>query len=456
VEATERIVKITKLFVVGLIWLGICLATITYNPQAMACKAMSPGQETLSQGATHSSQSAPITKYTLPPDRDAKARALAKVALRIRFLGLLWGLLVLLLVLWWKLAPTYRDWAEKTTLRRFLQVLVFAPLMALTFDVLELPRRVYGHHIGLAYGLSVQRWTAWFWDWTKGEFLSVIGTTIVVYVLYAVIRKSPQRWWFYFWLATVPLILVMVFIEPLVIDPIFNKFELLQTKDPGLTTQLERMAEHAGQTIPPERIFWMRASEKTTALNAYVTGLGASKRIVIWDTTIAKLNTPQTVSVAGHEMGHYVLHHIPKGIAIGWTGLFVAFYLGYRAIGWLLTRWGVVWAIRGVEDLASFPALLLVISILGIVSEPIDNAFSRYFEHQADQYGLEVIHGVIPDSGQVAAQELNIGGSIDLEDPDPSRLTVFLFYTHPPVAERIQFALHYNPWANGGTGEFVK
>lgn len=449
--------KIARMCFVVLMWLGMCLGGMTSCPHTMPREILSLSLETVSPNkAEQNTPVATITKYTLPPDREAKARALARVWLRIRFLGLFYGLLVPLLVLWWKLAPMYRDWAEKTTLRPFVQVLIFAPLIAWTMDVLELPIRIYGHHIGLAYGLSVQRWSAWFWDWTKGELLSAVGTTIVVYILYVIIRKSPRRWWFFFWLATVPLVLGAAFIEPLVIDPMFNKFEPLQTKDRSLSAQLKKMAEHAGQTIPPERIFWMQASEKTTALNAYVTGFGASKRIVVWDTTIARLNTPQIVSVAGHEMGHYVLHHIPKGIAAGAAGLFLACFLGYRMIGWVLARWGRTWQIRGVDDLASFPALLLILSLLAVVGEPIGNGFSRYLEHQADQYGLEVIHGLIPDSGQVAAQELNIGGDINLEDPAPTKFTVFLFYTHPPIAQRIWFALHYNPWANGGTGEFVK
>jgi Zn-dependent protease with chaperone function len=397
-----------------------------------------------------------ITKYTLTPEREAKARALAKVGLRIRLVSLVCGLIVLLAVLRWKVAAKYRDWAEKASAKRFVQVLVFAPLIALTIDVLMLPIWMYGHRIGLQYGLSIQGWGSWFGDWGKDELLSVIFTIVVVWILFWVIAKSPGRWWFYFWLATLPLIVAVVFAAPLVIDPMFHKFEPLQVKNPGLTAELEKMAQHAGESIPAERIFWMGAGEKTTTLNAYVTGLGASKRIVVWDTTIAKLTPAQVVSMAGHEMGHYVLNHIPKGLAFSAVGLFVAFYLGYRVIGWVLAGWGAGLGIRDVGDLASYPALLLVISILATVGEPVGNAYSRYVEHQADQYGLEVTHGLMPNAGQVAAQELNIGGNVDLEDPRPSRLKVLLFYTHPPIEERIQFALHYDPWAEGKTGEFVK
>jgi STE24 endopeptidase len=216
------------------------------------------------------------------------------------------------------------------------------------------------------------------------------------------------------------------------------------------------MVQRAGEDIPPERMFWMGAAEKTTALNAYVTGFGASKRIVVWDTTIAKMSTPQIVLVAGHEMGHYVLHHIPKGFAFGEVGLFVLFYLGYRAIGWVLARWGAKGGIRDLRDFASYPALLLVISILTTIAGPIGSTFSRHIEHQADQYGLEVTHGLIPDNAQVAAQTFNILGDVDLGDPDPPAWEVALFYDHPSIPDRIRFCLEYDPWRNGGTGEFVK
>ena len=437
-----------------------CVSLITLRtPRALphgAPASVLVAQAESSSTAAQSAQPEKITKYTLPPNRDRQARALAAVRLRMTVVGLVYGLLVLLAILWWKMAAKYRDWAEKASKSLFVQGLVFAPLIALTIDVLSLPTGIYENWIDRKYGLSVQGWGSWFWDGAKGELLSVIFTLIVIWILYSAIRKWPKGWWLAFWLATLPLIAALIFIQPLVIDPMFHKFEPLRAKDPGLTAQLEGMVQRAGENIPPERMFWMGAGEKTTELNAYVTGFGASKRMVVWDTTIAKMNTPQIVFVAGHEMGHYVLHHIPKGFAFAAGGLFVVFYLGYRLIAWVLTRYGPRWGIRDVADLASFPALLLVISTLSAVGQPIGNTFSRYIEHQADQYGLEVTHGLTPDSGQVAAQAFNILGDVDLSDPDPSPLRVFLFYTHPSVPARIQFALQYDPWANGGTGEFVK
>jgi STE24 endopeptidase len=408
--------------------------------------------------AAQSQQSPPqkITKYTLPPDRYQKAHNLAKIHFRFALISFVYGLVVLWLVLRWTLSAKYRTLAENKSSVRFVQALIFSPLIILTIDVFELPTNLYQHWVSRQYGLSVQHWGSWFRDWTKGELISVIIATILIWLLYAAVRKSPRRWWLYFWLVSLPILLLVLFLQPLVIDPLFHKFEPLAQKDPALTASLEKLVQRAGENIPPERMFWMNASEKTTAVDAYVTGFGASKRIVVLDTTIAKATIPQIVYVAGHEMGHYVLGHTPKLLAFGAGFLFVLFYLGFRSIGWVLSRWGAQWEVRGVEDWASLPALLLLFSLFSFIASPIGSAFSRYIEHQADQYGLEVTHGLTPDFSQVAAQTFQILGDVDLGDPEPSPVDVFLFYSHPPIPDRVQFTLTYDPWSKGGSGEFVK
>jgi STE24 endopeptidase len=397
-----------------------------------------------------------VTSYTLPPAQYEKAVDLGRFHFRFNLIGFFYGLFVLWIILRFRLTPKYRDWAEKTSRNSFVQALIFAPPFLLTMAVLGLPSDIWAYLVEKKYGLVIQGWGSWFWDWTKGELLSVLLCIFLIWILYAVIRTSPRRWWFYFWLISLPIAVLLVFIQPVVVDPMFHKFESLQQKDPALTASLEQMVQRAGQEIPPERMYWMGAGEKTTELNAYVTGLGASKRIVVWDTTIAKMTTPQIVFVAGHEMGHYVLNHIWKGLAIAAVFLFVLFYLAFRTIGWVLERWGAGWGIRNVEDLASLPALLVLLSIFGFIAGPISSAFSRHDEHQADQYGLEVTHGLTPDSSQVAAQAFQVLGEVDLSNPEPNPVDVLMFYSHPAIPDRIRFALTYDPWSKGEQPEFVK
>jgi STE24 endopeptidase len=397
-----------------------------------------------------------ITAYALPPDLYAKARRFAQARYQLYFVDAVWGLIVLLLVLRWKLAPKFRDWAERTSRTRFLQAAIYAPLLLLTLGVLGLPTAVYGQWLSRSYGISVQGWGSWAWDWTKGQLIGFVLGIILVWILYAVIRRSAQRWWFYFWLCTIPILLFVFFISPWVIDPLFFKFEPLQPKQPELVTTLENVVHRAGMNIPPDRMYLMKASEKLNALNAYVTGFGASKRVVVWDTTLAKMKSAETAFVFGHEMGHYVLGHIPKAITFLAVVFLVLFYLGYRFIGGMLARWGVGWEIRGVDDWASLPILMLLLSLLSFLVTPILSSFSRYQEHQADVYGLEVTHGLTPNSSQVAARAFQVLGEVDLADPDPPAFMKFWLYDHPSIPDRVQFALTYDPWAKGEQPQFVK
>jgi STE24 endopeptidase len=397
-----------------------------------------------------------ITAYTLPPDLYKKAKALSRTRFRFNIISFFYGLLILWIILHWKFGPKFRDTAEKASSNRLIQAAIFAPLLALTIGILQLPADAYEHSVSLSYGISVERWGAWLLDYAKAQLILIVGGIFAVWILYAVIRRSPQRWWFYFWLISLPILVFLSFIEPFVIEPMFFTFAPLSQKDPELVAQIERVVQRAGLTIPPERMFWMRASEKTNAMNAYVSGLGASKRVVVWDTNIAKESVAEIVSDFGHEMGHYVLGHIWKGLAFTAGLLLVLFYLGFRCLSWMLKRWGSGWGIRGPDDLASLPALLLLLSIFNFAADPISNAFSRYIEHQADVYGLEVTHGVIPDAGQAAADSFQVEGESFLADPDPNPADVFMFYDHPPISDRVKLCLTYDPWSKGQQPQFVK
>lgn len=396
-----------------------------------------------------------ITSYTLPPDLYRKARHLGQISFWGQIATFIYSVLILCLILRLRLAARFRDWAERVSAHRFVQASIFTPPLMVTLGLLGIPADAAEHWVARKFGLSVEGWLPWLWDWAKSGFLVILLAIFLVWILYWLIRRSPRRWWFYFWLASLPITAFLVFLQPVVVDPMFHRFDPLAQKDTALTVVLEKMLQRAGENIPPQRMFWMGASEKSTELNAYVTGIGASKRIVVWDTTIGKLNIDQTVAVVGHEMGHYVLHHVAKGLAAAAAFLFVLFYAGYRSFDWLLVRHSARWGIRAANDWAGLPALLLLLAIFSFVANPLQSAFSRYIEHQADQYGLEVTHGLFPDSSQVTAQSFQILGEVDLADPAPNPLDVFLFYSHPPIADRIRFAISYDPWSHGGHGEFV-
>jgi STE24 endopeptidase len=397
-----------------------------------------------------------ITEYTLPPDLYRKARNRGRIRFASTLFGFLYGLSVLWFILRRGLSAKFRDWAENASRRRFVQAFVFTPLLALTFGILQLPVDLFDESISKLYKISVQPWPSWFGDLAKAEFLTVVIGSFLAWLLYAVMRKSPRRWWFYFWILSLPIMLFFIFISPYVIEPMFNKFESLAAKAPQLIAPLQRVTHRAGQEVPPERMFWMKASEKTVATNAYVSGFGASKRIVIWDTAVAQETTDEVVVDFGHEMGHYVLGHIWKGLVF-FSGMTLALlYLGYRSINWLLPRRGAGWGIRGPDDWASLPALLFLIFVFGFAANVAGSTFSRYQENQADIYSLEVTHGIVADPGQACALSFQNYGEKVLVDPDPNPLQVFLFFDHPPVRDRVRLCVTYDPWSKGESPRFVE
>src|ERR1700693_2308554 len=190
-----------------------------------------------------------ITAYTLPPDLYQKAHDRSRIHFRLALIGFVYGLAVLWLILRWKLAAKYRDWAERSSSRRFLQALVFSALLLLTIEVFSLPLDIYGEIVEKRYGISVQNWGSWSWDWIKSELIGLVIGTILIWLLYMVLRRSPRRAWFYFWLIAMPIGVFLFFLGPWVIDPLFHKFEPLQQKDPALTASLERMGQTAGGNI---------------------------------------------------------------------------------------------------------------------------------------------------------------------------------------------------------------
>jgi len=207
----------------------------------------------------------------------------------------------------------------------------------------------------------------------------------------------------------------------------------------------------------------MNASAKSNGLNAYVTGIGATKRFVMWDTATDRLPDDEILSIFGHESGHYVLNHIPKGIAVSAVGTFFVFWACAGFAGWLAHRFGPRWQVGGIEvgqnALASrqgFLVLILVLSAAGLVLQPVSNTYSRHIEHEADIYGQEAIHGLVADPQQTTVSAFNHLGEAWLEDPNPSPFIEFWEYSHPSVQTRANFAAHYNPWANGGRGRFFQ
>ena len=433
--------------------LASVLLLLSITEPLAAHSALLPSSPT---SALASTPSQPLLQYSLPPDKLAQAYALYLLDGTLYFVATIWGFLVLWLMLRKRFGRRLGNLAQRASRYRPVQAVIVMSLFVLAVELTQLPFALYEHHIGLNYGLSVQHWASWFGDWGKGLLLGCIFASGLGRILYRILRLSPRRWWLYFWLALIPIVTFVVFITPIWIEPMFNSFEPLSDRHSDLVAQIERVVHRAGMDIPPQRMFEMKASEKHTTLNAYVTGFGATKRVVVWDTTMQQMTTPETLFVFGHEMGHYALGHIPKEVAIDLLLLLLLFYVGYRLANWLVARHGARWGIRDLSDWASLPLLVLILSVITFLATPAFNAVSRHYEHQADQYGLEVIHGLVPDESRTAAQSFQKLGELSLDYPYVNRFWEFWSWTHPTIRDRMIFVQTYDPWAEGKQPEFVK
>lgn len=406
-------------------------------------------------------QPATTSAYTLPPEKLSQARMLGRIRTALSLAGSIWGLLFLWILLAKGWAARLSAWTLEKARRRWLQGLLFFAIFLLISTVADLPLDLIGHAVSLHYKISVQGWGSWLGDLGKGLGISLVLGAPLLLLFNGIVRRLPRFYWLVLWAVAVPLMLASIFAEPLIIDPLFNKYEPLMEHHAPLVAKLETVVARTGNRIPPERMFLMKASAKSNGLNAYVTGIGASKRYVMWDTATDRLPDDEILLIFGHESGHYVLNHIPKMVGLTIVLLLAIFWICAVFSGEMIARkaarWGFAENFEGVAPAATRPGflvLLLMLTIVSLILQPASNAISRHYEHEADVYGQEAIHGLVADPQKTAVSTFNHLGEAWLEDPDPNPIVEMWEYNHPSVKRRAEFAAHYNPWANGGHGRF--
>jgi len=428
-------------------------------PIARAQAAETPAEHAANVYAAQELAAAPphgnLPDYSLSPDDLAKSHHLSRIHVTLHFINEIWGILSILLLLAFGVVAWMRDTAIKVSANRWAQGYIFLLLYLIADTLLGWPIDFYEQHLSRIYGLSVQSWPSWFADQGKAFGLSWLIGGLLLMLLFWVIRKFSKRWWLIFWGFTIPLTLIGIFAAPY-ISPLFNKFEPLQLHHPELVTQLEQVVVKGHMNIPPERMFLMKASEKVTTINAYVTGFGSSKRVVVWDTSLTKGTPDEVLFIFGHESGHYVLGHIVIGVLFSIVVVFVTMYLGFRFVRWALVRFGPGWHIPDQADWAAFAVLMLAFSLFSLFLEPINNAFSRHDEHAADVYGQEAIHGLVADPQTTVKNAFNVLGQSDYADPNPNPFYEFWTYSHPSIGRRAAFGKAYDPWTPGMEPKYFK
>ena len=314
--------------------------------------------------------------------------------------------------------------------RVWLTIVAFGLLLALLYYAVSFPVSLYGNFLREhTFGLSRQTFATWAWDYTKGALINAAILLPLLILLYAFIRSDPVRWYLPAWVIVVLAMTLLAELSPILLDPLFHTFRPVQ--DQGLVERLRALTDRAGLTVGP--ILEMDASQKTTKTNAYFTGLGRARRIVLYDTLLANSTPDEVELVVAHEVGHWRRHHIWKGMAVSAASALAALWLIARLLNAAADsgRFGFIHP----ADPVSLPLLLLLLLALTILTTPIQAAISRSFEREADLESLRLT----ANPRAFIASEVTLART-NLADIEPPRAMVWLLYTHPPVLERIAMA----------------
>ncbi|NOY87954.1 MAG: M48 family metallopeptidase [FCB group bacterium] len=373
--------------------------------------------------------------YPMSPERKAKLISYSRFNNIWRFVDFLVGIGILCLILFTGLSAKLRDWAQVVH-KKFFVVWFYLILFLLVNYIFNFPFDIYRNFfVENQYGFNHLT----FWGWWKEGLLS-LGLTMIIgiiplWFLYRLMEKL-KRWWLWFSLGAIPFLVFFIIIAPVVISPLFNKFEPLKNKE--LKQMLLQEANKAG--IEGAKVFQVNASKQSSKINAYVTGLLGTKRIVLYDNLIDNFTPEEIKFVMGHEMGHYVMHHVWKGLLVAILFILFALWLTNKTIYPVINRFKTKLKFDRLSDIASLPLILLYFIIISFVFDPVTNGLSRHFEHQADIFGMN-ISGV---SGEVAAKAFDKLSVYNLADPDPNPIIEFWFYDHPALKKRMEFVRHYH------------
>jgi STE24 endopeptidase len=325
--------------------------------------------------------------------------------------------------------------------RRFATVALYGAAYVLIQALVFLPLSWYAGFVRQhAYGLSTETASEWLGDWARAIGLSALVAALLLWIPYRLLRAAPRRWWLWTGLLTAPLTVLAMIVVPVYIAPLFDRYGRM--RDPVLEKRIEELAARAG--IPDSRIYEVRKSDETRQVNAFVTGFAGTKRIVLWDTLVDRLQPDEVLAVVGHEIGHYVLRHTLTIILSATLLATLSLYTVHRVAGWLIARHRRRFGFDRLEDVASLPLLALVGGIVMLAAAPAALALSRWQEREADRFALEITR----DNSAAARAFVQVQQD-NLAVPRTGLLYRLWRGSHPDLADRIEFANRYAPWSQG-------
>ncbi len=371
-----------------------------------------------------------MEQANLDPERQKLAKEYAHISRRLMLVDLaLGGIYVLAwLVFGWSsalktrlLAMTQNDW---------LLVGGYLLVFGAVYYLVDLPLSYYeGFVLPHRYQQSTETVQGWITDQVKSLLLGGILGGIILEVIYLVLRLAPDTWWL--WAALILLLfsVVLANLAPVLLMPVFYKFEPLGEEYADLTARLVRLAEQAGTRV--RGVFKFDMSRRTKSANAALTGLGGTRRIILGDTLLAEFTPDEIETVLAHELGHHVHKDIPLGMAVESVTTLAGLWLANLGLQWGVAHFGFA----GVADIAALPLFALVIGVYGLATMPLGNAFSRWRERRADEYALQATH-----KPQAFASAMTRLANQNLAEVDPEPWVEWLLYSHPALGKRIAMA----------------
>jgi STE24 endopeptidase len=340
---------------------------------------------------------------------------------------------IMALLLWLGISGRMRDFAQSLTTSRFWQVPVYVALFVIVTTILGFPLAVYeGFFREHAYGLSNMSFVQWLGDFAKSFGLQLVGSAILLTLIYAAIRASRRYWWVWGWLIAMTFMVLVLVIAPVFLAPIFNKYYPLA--EGPVKAEILSLARSNG--IPAHNVYEFDASRQSKRISANVSGFLGTTQISMTDNLIKRATPREIYAVLGHEMGHYVLNHAIMDLT--WLG--ALFLIGFAFVNWgfawLTGLFGGAWGVRGIDDPAGLPVLVALITFYTFIATPIENTITRTTEAQADIFGLNTARQ--PDGFATVTLKLS-----EYRKLDPSPLEEFVLYDHPSGRSRITMAMRW-------------
>ena len=350
---------------------------------------------------------------------------------------LLWDFLATMIAMWillrWRWSVGMRDLAERLTRFKALQAGLYWVQFIVVASVITFPLTVYeGYFREHKYGLSNQTFGQWMRDQAVGLAVGVVLGAILLALLFGAVRRLGKSWWVWGSVLSVIFIAFVALIAPVFIFPLFNKYTKLE--DPRYKVPILSLARANG--IPATEVYEFDASRQSDRVSANVSGFAGTTRISLNDNLLKRCSLPGIEATMGHEMGHYVLNHVFKGLVLNGLVLVIMFALLDWGLAAGLTRWGATWGIRGITDLAVVPLAVMLLTILSFLLTPVNNTITRTMEYEADMYGINASQQ--PDGE--AEVDLLLG---EYRKLDPGPIEEFIFFDHPSGRTRITAAMRW-------------